>query len=150
MSKLKMNAIMDTHQTMRAHEELKDFFTFVNHDCISYHMERKTDGSITIKWKNIDMNDYQLNNENTIQRINIRLQKMKTEGFLLDCFQWNCGKISWEAFPIKACVGYKIVQSESDNYYDVAFRFDSRELYFQCLSMEMVFLLQQLFGDGFI
>lgn len=136
---------------MENNNTIKEFFEFINQECLFYSINIYQDGTVQVKWENIKPDDYTIVPE-IHNRINLRLQKtrhQKTFHHFLDCFQYFEGMTYWRGFRMGHCTHYEMMTSERD-WFDVVFYFENNQQIIIHHINTNVFLILQDFFSGFM
>ncbi len=136
---------------MEYNNTIKEFFGFINQECLFYIIDVYKDGKVKVKWENMKPDDYIIVPEIS-NRINLRLQKtrhQKTYKHFLDCFQHFEDTTYWKGFPMGNCTYYEMMLSGKD-WFDVVFYFENnQQITIHHINTE-VFLILQDFFSGFM
>jgi len=126
-------------------ENIEDFFDFINNECLMISININEDWKVGIKWEKITADDY-IATPQTINKINIRVQKIKNGAFFIDCFQNYNNNIHWSGFHMRVCSHYEM-NCDENNLFDADFYFDNnKQLCIHKINMEVVFALQNFFS----
>lgn len=126
---------------------IKEFFEFINEECISYSISITEEGCVDVKWENMKIDDYLTPPASVINKINLRVQKTKNKIYFLDCFQYSQKTMNWKGFRMSSCTSYEI--QTNDNWFDATFHFGENKLNIYKINTE-VFLIIQDFFSGFM
>lgn len=134
-------------------DTIKEFFDFINEECLFYSINVNKDGKVQIKWENMMPDDYIMPAEN-INRINLRIHKtrhQKTYHYFLDCFQHFQETSFWKGFRMGCCTHYEmILLTDERDWFDVVFYFENNHQITVRHINTQIFLILQEFFSGFM
>lgn len=141
---------------MENNNTIKEFFEFINKECLFYCITIHDNGHVDVKWENIEPHDYVVSPE-VANRINLRVQKTRQQKripYFLDCFQYYQKTTHWKGLQMDYCSHYEIHQNKEtnniDDWFDAVFYFSNKEkLTIHHINTKSFLVLQDFF-HGFM